>query len=106
MIAAVPIARAALMPLRAGDQCLLRRDLPAVLIVEALQPRLVVLSLAAENDATPVARLSAAGSLFRCKDDRLCGRTLGDELAATLCDECRLGLLVALDDRSRLMVCT
>ena len=62
---------------------------------------LVVLSLAAENDATPVARLSAAGSLFRCKDDRLCGCTLGDELAATLCDECRLGLLVALDDSSR-----
>ena len=70
---------------------------------------LVVLSLAAENDATPVARLSAAGSLFRCKDDRLCGCTLGDEFTATLCDEftatlcdeCRLGLLVALDDSSR-----
>ena len=62
---------------------------------------LVVLSLAAENDATPVARLSAAGGLFRCKDDRLCGCTFGDEFAATLCDECRLGLLVALDDRSR-----
>ncbi len=27
--------------------------------------------------------------------------TLGDELAATLCDECCLGLLVALDDSSR-----
>ena len=62
---------------------------------------LVVLSLTAENNATPVARLSAAGSLFRCKDDRLCGCTFGDEFTATLCDECRLGLLVALDDSSR-----
>ena len=62
---------------------------------------LVVLSLTAEDDATPVARLSAAGSLFRCEDDRLCGCTLGDEFSATLCDECCLGLLVALDDSSR-----
>ena len=62
---------------------------------------LVVLSLTAEDDATPVARLSAACSLFRCKDDRLCGCTLGDEFTATLCNECRLGLLVALDDSSR-----
>ena len=63
--------------------------------------RSVGASLAAEDDAAPVARPAAAGSLLGCEYDRLCLRTLGYELSATLSYEGSLGVLVALDYGSR-----
>ena len=63
--------------------------------------RSVCASLAAEDDAAPVARPAAAGSLLGCEYDRLCFRTLGYELSATLGYEGSLGVLVALDYGSR-----
>ena len=59
---------------------------------------IVVGSLATDDHTTPVARTTAARSLLRGEDDRLCGRTLGNEFATGLHDNSRLGLLVALDD--------
>ena len=63
---------------------------------------LIVASLAADDETAPVARLTAASGILGREDDRLLGRALGKELAATLNDEGSLGLLVALDDCARL----
>ena len=63
--------------------------------------RSVGASLAAEDDAAPVARSAATGSLFRCEYNRLCLGALCYELSATLSYECSLGVLVALDYGSR-----
>ena len=62
---------------------------------------LVVARLATEYDASPVARLALASSLFRGKYDGFCSRALGYQFAATLGDERSLGLLVALDYGAR-----
>ena len=63
--------------------------------------RSVGAGLAAEDDAAPVARSAATGCLLGCEYNRLCLRTLGYELSATLSYEGSLGVLVALDYGSR-----
>ena len=67
-----------------------------------LHLRLVVLGLSADDDTTPVTGFALSGSLFRGEYDRSGGRALCDEFAAPLADERSLGLLVALDDGTRL----
>ena len=62
------------------------------------QHAIVVGSLTADDQATPVARTTAACSLLRGEHDGLVGGTVGNELATRLHDERGLGVLVALDD--------
>ena len=62
---------------------------------------LVVESLTADDDTTPVAWLAATCSLFRCENDRFGGSTLCEEFTAALHDERCLCLLVALDHCTR-----
>ena len=62
---------------------------------------LVVHTATAENDTAPIARPTAAGRHLGGEDDRLALRAFGPQLAARLYDERCLGLLVALDNRTR-----
>ncbi len=63
---------------------------------------LVGLGFATEDDAAPVAWLATSCCFFGSEYDRSIFGSLGDELAATFCDEGSFGLLVALDDGARL----
>ncbi len=62
----------------------------------------VVGSLSAEDYTAPVAGLALSLGLCRGKHDGFCGRALGNKLAAAFGNERGLGLLVALDDGTRL----
>ena len=62
----------------------------------------IVRSFATEYQATPVARTALAFGLFRCKHNRCRFGALGNEFAATLYNESSHGLLVALDNGTRL----
>ena len=55
---------------------------------------------AAEDESAPVAGFALPLGLARGEDDGRLGCALGNEFTATLYDECRLGLLVAADNRS------